>query len=92
MSETAEMAKRNKRRTLCLELICVALVSFLPLGGYSLQFVDSSSHKLVRNGLQWEEQNHPTTLNLQQHELDDNIETFNYLRHKRSTKGKLNLN
>ena len=82
------MFKLKKRRAVCLELIFIALISFLPLGGYSLQFLDSSSDKLVRNGVQWEEQNHPTTLNLQQHELGDNFETFNYLRHKRSTKGK----
>ena len=57
--------------------------------GSSLQFMDSSDRKSVRNGVKWNERNEPTTFNIPGDETNDYYDLDHRSRSKRSSQGKL---
>ena len=78
-----------KRKNIGIELICISILSLLPLKGSSLQFVDSSDRKVVRNGIKRNERNEPTTLNIPGDETNEYYDLNHHSRSKRSNQGKL---
>ena len=52
------------RKQVCIELICLSILSLLSLEGYSFQLRDSSEQNEFRNGIQRNKINQPTTLDV----------------------------
>ena len=81
---------KSKQTHIRIELICIAILSLLPLEGSSLQFMDSTDRKNLKNGIKWNERNEPTSLNILDDETNGYYDLSYHSRYKRSSQGKLN--
>ena len=78
--------KSKHRKTICIELICISLLSVLPIGGSSQHF-DSGAQKYDRNHVRGSSRNEPTTLSVPIQDVSDYHAESVHARHKRAAPG-----
>ena len=71
-------------KTICIELICISILSVLPLGGSSI-YIESEAHKSHVRGRHL---NEPTSFSVPIEDVNDYHEESVHFRHKRSAQGK----
>ena len=72
------------RKTICIELICISILSVLPLGGSSV-YIESEAQ---RNHVRGKYLNEPTSFSVPIEDVIDYHEESVHYRHKRSAQGK----
>ena len=82
--------KSKPRKTISIELICISILSVLPLGGNSLH-IDSTAKNYDKNYIKWNEINKPTTFSVPIEDLKYYNEGSIQYRHKRSAQGKISI-
>ena len=73
-------------KTICIELICMSLLSLFPIGGSSVHY-DSGAQKYDRNHVRGSNRNEPTTLSVPIQDVSDYHAESVHSRHKRAASG-----